>query len=130
MTKPTHQDAALLVLLAQWKTICDLDGALRWLASDRFAPDFADFARLYPPDSEEDRKATLICAYFETIGALHEHGLINEDLLFDWLEVAPVWDRIKGYVLGQRKSVQGAAPWLHFEALAIAHKRQTRAYST
>jgi hypothetical protein len=130
MVKPTYRDATLLVQLAQWQTVCDLDGALRWLASDRFSPDFADFTRLYPPGSEEDRKASLICAYFETVGALYDHGLINEELLFDWLEVAPVWDRIKGYALGQREGAQGSPPWLHFEALAIAHKRQTRAYST
>lgn len=130
MTKPTYQDATLLVHLAQWQTASDLPGALCWLWSDRFVPEFDGFARRYPPDSEGDHRAATICGYFEAVGALYKHGLINGDLLFDWLEVAPVWDRIRGYVLGRRKESGGAPLWVNFEALATAHKRQTREYST
>jgi hypothetical protein len=130
MTRPTHHDATLLVHLAQWHTVSDLAGALHWLWSERFSPDFTEFARLYPPGSDGDRMAALVCEYFDTVGTLYDHGLVNEELLFDWLEVAPVWDRIKGYVLGHRREANGTRLWRHFEALATAHKRLTREYST
>src|SRR5579884_2003198 len=130
MTKPTYQDASLVVRLAQWHTSCDLPAALSWLWSDGFLPDYAAFTQQHPAGSEGDRKATLICEYFETVGVLHKHGLVNEELLFDWLEVAPVWDRIKGYVLGRRGRTGGKPLWANFEALAVAHKRETHEYST
>jgi hypothetical protein len=130
MTAPTQYDATLLAQLAQWHRTYDLAEALRWLWSDGFARDFADFARLYPPGSEGDRMAALVCAYFEAVGTLYEHGLVKDDRLFDWFEVGPVWDRIRGYVLGQRRDANSRPLWPHFEALATAHKRLTREYST
>ena len=128
--QPSYQDAKLVIGLAQWQTACELPAALSWLWSDRFLPDYTIFRREYPPGSDGDRRAALICAYFETVGTLYKHGLVNGELLFDWLEVAPVWDRIKGYVLGRRQGEGGTTLWANFEALATAHKRQTREYST
>jgi hypothetical protein len=98
--------------LAEWQTGSGLPMALSWLWSEGFAPEYGAFQQIHPPGSDGDRMATLICTYFETVGALYKHGLINEDLLFDWLAVSLVWDRI------------------NFEALATAHKRSTREYST
>jgi hypothetical protein len=125
MNTVTPTDATLLVQLAEWQTRQDLAGALSWFWSDDFRPDSP-----LDLDGDEDRKAALICSYFETVGTLHTHGLVNEELLFDWLEVAPAWDRIKDYVLRRRKAAGGKPMWTHFEALATAHKRRTREYST
>ena len=72
----------------------------------------------------------LVCDYFETLGALHKHGLVNEELLFDWLPISRIWDRIKGYALGQRRGTGEQGLWTNFEALATAHKRATGEYST
>jgi hypothetical protein len=130
MTRPTCQDAHLLIELAPWHAGGELSAALSWLWSDQFAPDYSAFLQRFPPESEGERRAALICDYFDTVGALYKHGLINGELLFDWLEVAPVWDRIKGYVLGCRHGVRGANLWMNFEELATAHKRQTGTYST
>ena len=130
MAKPTYQDAQLQMQLAAWHTSSGLPAALTWLWSDAFLPEYPAFVQRYPPGSEGDRTAALICTYFETVGALYKHGLINEDLLFDWLAVSSVWDRIKGYVLGCRRTAGSPLLWTSFEALATAHKRSTREYST
>lgn len=130
MTKALYHDNVLLIHLARWHTRCNLPAALGWLWSDGFVPDYAAFARQYPPDSAEDRRAVLICECFDTVGALYQHGLLNGELIFDWLAVAAVWDRIKGYVLGRRHEVGGKPLWTHFEAIAIAHKRAMGEYST
>src|SRR5579864_32114 len=126
MAKPTYQDAALLLHLAQWQTAGEILTALSWLGSDQFLSDYAAFARAYPPGSDGDRAATTICTYVETIGTLHKHGLVNEDLLFDWLAVAPIWDALKGYVYGRRRDSGNPTLWANFEALATTHKRITR----
>jgi hypothetical protein len=128
--RPGYEDARLLVHLAEWHSAAGLPGALRWLWSDEFVPDYSGFVERYPSGSEGDRLAALICDYFETVGALHKHGLVNEDLLFDWLPVSRIWDRVKEYALGQRRSANGPGLWGNFEALAAAHKRLTGEYST
>jgi hypothetical protein len=130
VVRPGYDDARLLVHLAEWHTAAGLPGALRWLWSADFDTDYVTFAKRYPPGTHGDCLAALVCDYFETVGALHKHGLVNEDLLFDWLPVSRIWDRIKEYALGQRKSADGSALWSNFEALAAAHKRLTGEYST
>ncbi|MBV9282577.1 MAG: hypothetical protein JOZ41_21070 [Chloroflexi bacterium] len=129
MAPSTSRDPSLLQQLAEWHRACGLPGALRWLWSDRFVPDYALFGETYPPGSDEDRMAARICGYFEAVGMLYKHGLIRDEVLFDWLEVAPTWDRIKGYALGRRRRGEPDL-WANFEDLAVAHKRLTREYST
>lgn len=130
MARPTYQDATVLLQLAQWQMTRDMLAALGWLWSDQFLPDYTAFVRAYPPGSDEDHSAALICGYFDAIGALYKHGLVNEDLLFDWLAVGPIWDALKGYVYGRRQDAGHLALWANFEALATAHKRITQEYST
>ena len=64
----------------------------------------------------------------ETIGALWKHGLLHEDLLFDWLWVSGVWERVKGLALAQRQEFGEARLWELIEAMAQAQERrdQTR----
>ena len=120
MTKATYRDARLVLQLMQLHTALGLSEALNWLWSDQFIPDHAEFIKKYPLGSKGNIDTMKICGYFETIGTLWKHGLINENLLFDWLAVDMVWDRIKGFALGVRQEAN--EPRLHenFEAMAKA----------
>jgi len=64
--------------------------------SDEFTPDYAEFLKKYPAGSEGWAKAFKILGWYETVGILHKHGLINDDLLFDWMAANDAWDRMKG----------------------------------
>jgi hypothetical protein len=130
MSKPTFQDASLMMHLAEWQTDCGLHSALSWLWSDAFECDYAAFASHYPAGSDGALSVSLICTYFDTVGTLHRHGFVNEDLLFDWLEIGAIWDRVKPYVLGRRMQAKSPALCSNFESLATAYKRTTREYST
>ena len=94
--------------------------ALNWLWSDQFVVDYEEFAKKYPFGSEGRDSAATICGAFETLGTLYKHGLFNEDLLFDWLVVPMVWERIKGYALGVRLEAGNPGIYENFEALAAA----------
>jgi len=48
--------------------------------------------------------------------------LINEELLFDWLAAYLVWDRVKGFALGQREESGEPRIYENFEALAKAQR--------
>ncbi len=45
----------------------------------------------------------------------------QDDLLFDWLAVSAVWERIKGYALGVRQGAGNPRLYENFEALAAAN---------
>ena len=122
MAKPTYQDATLMLQLAQWGSALGLSEAMSWMWSDQFLPDYAEFVEKYPPGNEGYTKASKICGWYETIGTLYKQGLFNEELLFDWLAVALVWDRIKGFALGWREQTGEPRLYENFEAMAKAQK--------
>lgn len=121
MAKPTHQDAALMLQLAQFMVTSGAQEAKDWMWSDQFVPAYDVFVKKYPPGSEGYLRASTTCGYFETVGTLHKHRLLNEDLLFDWLAVSMVWDRIKGFALGVRQAAGEPRLYENFEAMAKAN---------
>jgi len=122
MVKPTHQDAIIMLRLYQLSAIAGLSEATNWMWSDNFITDYAEFIKKYLPGSEGYEKATRICGYYETIGTLYKNGLFNEELLFDWLAVYLVWDRIKNFAIGLREEAREPRLFENFEAMAKAQK--------
>ena len=118
MAKPTHQDAELLLQLVQLHSTAGLSEAMNWIWSDHFILDYDNFIKKYPAGTYENIKVSKICGHFETIGTLWKHKLINEELLFDWLAVAMVWDRVKGFALGVRQESGEPRIYENFEAMA------------
>jgi len=120
MARATHQDATLMLQLYQVAATSGLWQAMNWMWSDQFIPDYTEFVENYPPGTEENAFISQICGWYETIGTLYKHGLLNEELLFDWLWVAGVWNRVKSFALGLREQTGVAALYENFEAMAKA----------
>ena len=120
MAKPTFQDASIMLQLAQWGAASGLPKALSFLWSDSFVADYKAFVDKYPSGTEEYSHATQICGWFETLGTLFKHDLFNRELLFDWLLVSGVWERIGGFALGLRQQANEPRLYENFEAMAKA----------
>jgi hypothetical protein len=123
MAKPTQEDAKIILGLAQMTMQPELADAFAWLLAEQPPNEYDSFKEKYPLGSREHRWADQICAFFETVGALWKHGLINEELLFDWLWVGGPWERIRVFALGQRKEFDNPKIYELFEALAGAEAR-------
>jgi hypothetical protein len=120
MAKPTYQDASLMLQIAQWGAATGLPKANSFLWSDKFEGDYKEFVKKYPSGTDEYSYASQICGWFETLGTLFKHDLFNRELLFDWLLVSGVWDRIKGFALGVREEAKEPKLYENFEAMAKA----------
>src|SRR5205823_4174148 len=88
--------------------------------SDDFTTDYAEFINVHPRGSEAYGKARLIAVHYETIGTIWKNKLINEDLLFDWLSVTALWDRLRSLVLGERKAFGVPGLGENFQKMARA----------
>lgn len=121
MPKSTYQEATLMLQLAQWGAAAGFSAASSWLWSDEFVKDFAEFTAKHPSGSEARHDVAVICSYFETLGTLWKHGLLNEDLIFDWIAVSMTWDRVSSWALGIRQRTGSPRLFENFEALAKAN---------
>ncbi|HLB69205.1 MAG TPA: hypothetical protein VJN63_12265 [Thermoplasmata archaeon] len=109
-----------MVRLAHQWSLGRIDDASNFVWSDRFLSTYGSFVKKYPPGSEEFRKVVSVCAWFETVGTLYKHGLLNRELLFDCLAVEPIWNRVKAFALGMRKDRKVPRLWENFELMAKA----------
>jgi hypothetical protein len=105
----THDDAMLIVELSKFGAMIGVPEAARRIFAEDFDPETAKATE--PPVS------TLI-GYFETISTLVKNGLLNGELVRDWVYVAGVWERAGPAVLRMREATGAAVLYENFEALA------------
>ena len=103
MSKPTQDDANIMLQLLRWGAAEKVQEAMNWIWSDSFIEDYDEFVNKYPPGSDEYGKATKVCGWFESIGTLYKQGLLNGELLFDWIAVKLPWSRLEKFAHGVRK---------------------------
>jgi len=105
----SREDATLLVELAKWGTMMRLDEASRAVYSDDFDPETADV---------RDQAVQTILVFNETIGTLVKNGLLDRQLVYDWLWVEGAWARV-GPAAKRAREAQGVSQlYENFEALA------------
>jgi hypothetical protein len=121
MAEPTKEDAQLVVQLAQLGTQMVHPQARGWIWSDQFVSDPEEFREKYPPGTVESDYVTGMAGWYETIATLWKHELLNEELLFDWLYVRGMWERLKPILVAMRSNTPQL--WENFEALAEAQSR-------
>ena len=121
MAKPTFQDATLMLQLTQWGATSGLQARERFPVERQVHWRLQGVRAEVPTGSKEWSYASQICGWYETLGTLHRHELINAQLVFDWLWVAGVWERIKGFALGVHEEAHNPRLYEYFEAMAKAN---------
>src|SRR3954447_14121371 len=81
----TQNDAILMVELAQWGSMAGIDDAARDVMSDGFDPEQAD---------AQDASVSKVLMFGETIGTLVKNGLLDRQLVYDWLWVEGSWAKV------------------------------------
>ncbi len=118
----TKEDAQLVVQLAQLGGQMSDPKARGFIWGDSFVSDAKGFFEKYPPGTDEWNYVGGVAAWYETIGTLWKHGLLDEELLFDWLWVAGMWNRLSPILVAMRESTP--ALWANFEAMAEAQAKK------
>jgi hypothetical protein len=125
MTKPTHQDAMLMLAFAEWANNFVQRRARRFVWGGKFIADHAEFVKKYPPGSRQYDYVTQQLGAMETLGTMYKMGLFNEELLFEWQAIYPLWDRLESHVLGRREEAGDPRILENFDYMAKeARKRK------
>ena len=81
----THDDAILMIELAKWGSMSGVDEAIRELFGEGFDVETAEVS---------DPSVAAMLKFGETIGTLVKHGLINRELVYDWMWVEGTWAKV------------------------------------
>jgi hypothetical protein len=109
----TAEDAQLVVELAKWGAMIGLPDASRKVYADDFDRDGADAL---------DEEVQTMLFFNETVGTLVENGLLNRNLVYDWLWVTGSWDRVGPAAIRAREKAGVPALYENFEALAVGQR--------
>jgi hypothetical protein len=120
MAEPTKEDAQLMIQLAQLGTDMIDPKARGWIWSGDFVSDPDEFRSKFPRGSDEYGYVNSMAAWHETLATLWKRGLISEELVFDWLWVPAMWERLKPLLLAEREEAGVSELWANFETMAEA----------
>jgi len=120
MSGASQQDAMVLLELGRISAIRGMPSPLSWLSGAEFDREYSSFRRKFPPGTDMYDTAMTIVQHFDTLGVLWKHGLVNEDLAYDWAPVELVWERLHSFVIGVREELHAPTFGAHFEMMARA----------
>lgn len=112
MASPTHEDAQLMVQLAQWGTSLGIERLMPRIFADDFDPETAD--------AMDDEAVRTVLMLGESIGTLTKHDLLSSELVHDWLWVEGLWSRVGPAAVKAREKFGEPRLYENFEALAAS----------
>jgi hypothetical protein len=110
----THEDAVLMVELAKWGAMIGLGEASQAIFADDFDPDAADVS---------NPSVHTMLVHGETIGTLVKNGLIDRELIYDWLWVEGTWARVAPAAKRLREQAGEPRLYENYEALAAGQSQ-------
>jgi Domain of unknown function (DUF4760) len=106
----TREDAALVIELAKLGAMSGLGDATGKVYADAFDPETAELG---------DPDVRTVLGWNETVATLVKNGLLDRDLVYDWLWVAGTWDRVGPAAKRAREQSGVSVLYENFEALAL-----------
>jgi hypothetical protein len=95
-TKPTHEQAQLLLQVYDQRRETRLREARDWFFKNYFVNSMEDSMRIAAPGTANGAMVMMVFSYWEQVCALLNYGLLHEDLFFETTgEFFGVWERIR-----------------------------------
>jgi len=129
-TKPTHEQAQLLLQLYEQRRETRLRAARDWVFSNYFPSSMEESMRIAAPGTENGTLLMMVCGYWDQACALLNHGLLHEDLFFETTgEFFGAWERIRPVIPEGRKMFSNPGFLLHLEKAATRYEQWVEARS-
>ena len=124
--KPDKEDADLLLRLMEVGNTPEATDAMAWFGKDFDAKNYKEFKAKYPDGSPGDRHFGTLMTRLELDGVLVSHGLLNENLYFDFSGIGFMWPKLGPIVEGARKEMKSQALWENAVWLAERQKQWSK----
>jgi hypothetical protein len=123
MSIPTHEDARMLIELFRLRLDPFLQEAETWFNTEFQPGPWEELKARYPTASREWRMLTTVLGYWEMVGALVDHNLLSDDLVFDAMETLDItWEKIKDWLPSARAEM-GADLWENVELMITRQQK-------
>jgi hypothetical protein len=121
LKKPTKEDAEILLMMIQTYNTPRYAESLKWYIKDFSAKDYAEFKAKYPAGSTGWGHLEDVLGFYEFSGVLVSHGLLNENLFFDTINIEVIWSKIR-HIIPAWQEEAGPAQFENFAWLAKRYR--------
>jgi hypothetical protein len=116
-------NAELLIKIYDLRREEKLRKGRAWLLSKFWFDDMKSFLEACPPGTDENAYYRQVITYWDMVGAIVNHGMIDEDLYFETnMEGMLTWFRVKPVVEEFRKIRNNPLYVMNLEKMAERHK--------
>ncbi|HEV2138922.1 MAG TPA: hypothetical protein VGR53_08770 [Nitrososphaerales archaeon] len=93
-----------MILLELWRSFPK--DSYKWLLKEFKASNYDEFIARYPPGSDGYDQVARLREFFETVGVMITHGLLDENLFFDIsYHISAVWERLGPVILDWQEKI-------------------------
>ena len=118
-TKPTYDDANLILRLYEQRREDKMRAAREWFAQNFKFHTMEDFNRGCPPGSSMNAYARMIMSYWEMAASFVTSGVLNQELFFQsGGELLFVWVRVKDLIPHMREANKNPGAHQNLETVA------------
>ena len=122
VTKPTYEDANLILRLYEERREDKMRAAREWFAQNFKFHTMEDFNRGCPPGSSMNAYARMIMSYWEMAASFVTSGVLNQELFFQsGGELLFVWVRVRDLIPSMRDAYKNPTIFLNMETVANAY---------
>ena len=122
-----HDDATALVQLVHLHAQLQVSDGLDVLWRSDFPQDPYTIDAWYPPGTDGRRGLESVLVWFQTVGTLVKHGLLDPAIARDVARADRVWARIGPMAVAERGRTGDDEMWGGFQLLAKMHAVETAA---
>jgi hypothetical protein len=120
-TGPSRDDATALIQLANLHAQLQVSAGLDVLWRADFPTDPYTIDAWFAPGTDGRRGLEAVLVWFQAVGTLVKHRLLDADLCRDWARADLVWARIGPMAIAERARTGDETMWANFELLAATH---------
>ena len=121
VTKPSYDDANLILRLYEERREDKMRAAREWFAQNFKFHTMEDFNRGCPPGSSMNAYARMIMSYWEMAASFVASGVLNQELFFQsGGELLFVWVRVRDLIPHMREANKNPASFQNLETVANA----------
>ena len=121
-----RDDASALIQLATLHAQLQVSAGLDVLWRSDFPNDPYTIDAWFAPGTDGRRGLEAVLSFFQTVGTLVRHDLIDPAVCRDFARADLVWARIGPMALAERSRTGDETMWANFELLAAAHAPAAR----
>ena len=122
VTKPTYDDANLMLRLYELRREEKMRSAREWFAANFHFHTLEEFTQKCPPNSSMNAYARMVVSYWDMVASFITGGILNQDLFFEsQMELLFVWQRIGKLLPEMRQAYKNPKLYSNLETVANAY---------